>query len=346
MFSTKQVSELKDHLERAQNPVFLYDNDGDGFCSFMLLKRYLGRGKGIAVRSHPDIDVGYAAKAKLLGADYLFVLDRPFLGDKFLAEISELGIQLVWIDHHDVLIESNLPDWVHVFNPARGHGTSEPVTALVYSLTKRKEDSWIAVAGCISDNHLPSFYKTFEKEYPDLSADVKIPFDVYYKTGIGRIARAISFGLKDSITHVVYMQNFFAEAVSPQDVFSELETVSSFAKKYKETNKKYVELLETAKEQTRGKLVFFEYGGTMSISADLANELSYLYPGKYIGVAYINGLTTNVSLRGKNIRSIFERVIVKMENVSGGGHPDAIGARIRATDLDTFKKLLEEEIES
>ena len=79
MLTEKQFEELREHLEKAQNPVFLYDNDADGFCSFVLLRRFIGRGKGVAVRTYPEIDIGYAKRAKELGADYIFVLDRPFL---------------------------------------------------------------------------------------------------------------------------------------------------------------------------------------------------------------------------------------------------------------------------
>jgi single-stranded DNA-specific DHH superfamily exonuclease len=73
MLTAKQLKEIREHLEKAQNPVFLYDNDADGLCSFVLLRRFLGRGKGVAVRTHPDIDAGYAKRAHELGADYVFV---------------------------------------------------------------------------------------------------------------------------------------------------------------------------------------------------------------------------------------------------------------------------------
>ena len=48
MLSEKQMQELKEHLDRAQNPLFFFDNDADGLCSFLLLARYIGRGKGVA----------------------------------------------------------------------------------------------------------------------------------------------------------------------------------------------------------------------------------------------------------------------------------------------------------
>lgn len=63
MLTTKQVNEIIEHLEKAQNPIFFYDNDADGLCSFLLLNRFLQRGKGVAVKSYPSMDVSYFKKA-------------------------------------------------------------------------------------------------------------------------------------------------------------------------------------------------------------------------------------------------------------------------------------------
>ena len=76
MLTKKQLSEIRSHLERAQNPIFLFDNDVDGICSYVLLRRFIGRGKGVAVKSHPNIDAGYAKRVQELNGDYVFVLDE------------------------------------------------------------------------------------------------------------------------------------------------------------------------------------------------------------------------------------------------------------------------------
>ena len=46
----------------------------------------------------------------------------------------------------------------------------------------------------------------------------------------------------------------------------------------------YSKLLEKAKMVARSsrKVIFFQYGGELSLSADLANELSYRFPGKVL----------------------------------------------------------------
>ena len=57
-----------------------------------------------------------------------------------------------------------------------------------------------------------------------------------------------------------------------------------------------------------GNLIFFDYCGDLSISSEISNELCYKYPGKYICVAFIKGGISNVSLRGKSIKKILEKI--------------------------------------
>jgi len=349
MLTEKQIAEIKEHLERAQNPIFYYDNDADGLCSFLILRRFLGRGKGVAIRSYPDLDARYARKAQELNADYVFILDKPVISSAFLDELEKMHLPIVWIDHHDIESDYFLKySNAFLFNPAKNSGkdkSSEPVTYIAYKLTERKEDLWIGLIGCIADHYIPDFADEFASRYPDFWAkDLKKPFDVYFKAEIGRIAQALNFGLKDSVTHIVQLQNFLIECKGPNEVFLEIDTNRNFRAKYNEVRKKYDALLERAKKEVGERLIFFDYSGTLSISADLSNELSYLYPDKYVVVAYRNNSITNISLRGKKIREILARIIGKFEGASGGGHEEAVGARIKTADLERFKKSLEEEI--
>ena len=349
MLTEKQIIEIREHLERAQKPIFLYDNDVDGLCSYVLLRRYLDRGKGIAVKSHPDVDEGYAKKAQELGADYIFVLDRPILGEKFVEEVKNLQLPLVWIDHHDIDEEKLDYENLWIYNPTKGKNESEePVTYWSYKVSGKKEDVWIALMGCVADHHYPDFSEDFIERYSNYwflnDKGSEDPFSVYYGTEIGNLARALSFGLKDSISHVVQLQNLLISSKNPAELILELEGYKPFGKKYRQIKNKYDVLIGKAKQEVKEKMLFFNYGGDMSISSDIANELSYLFPNKIIVVAYSSGPIANMSLRGKNINKILQSLLPRFENASGGGHMDAVGARIQSQDLENFKKAIEQEI--
>ena len=199
----------------------------------------------------------------------------------------------------------------------------------------------MAVVGCIADHYLPKFSKEFAKEFPDYwGKNIKEPFDAYYETEIGRVAQALNFGLKDSVSNVVRLQNFLITIRGPGEVFLESSYNYLFRKKYEEIRRKYDELMKRAVEFAGEKIVFFEYGGELSISADIANELSHKFKDKIISVAYRKGEVVNLSMRGKNVKRILERILRKI-NGRGGGHEEAVGAQVSVDDLGKFREELE-----
>ena len=343
MLTTAQLVDLRERLERSQNPIFIYDNDADGLCSYVLLRRFLGRGKGMAVRTHPDIDAGYARKAQSLGADLVIVLDCPFLGDAFVEELVKASIPILWIDHHVVDSSHYTHSHVTAFNPARSvKPSAEPVTYWCYKTTQRTEDMWIALMGCVADHYLPAFARTVGKLYPEFwKQGIRKPFEAYYDSELGTLARALGFGLKDSVSHVVYLQNFLIGCSSPQLMLAELSSPSSFAETYARLKKRYNALIAEALTISHDKVVFYRYSGTLSISSELANELSYRFPQRYIVVAYVNAGVCTMSLRGTNVKSFLEQLLPSFDSATGGGHPDAVGARIRAEDIERFKESFE-----
>jgi len=344
MLTTKQINEIKEHLERAQNPVFFFDNDPDGLCSFLLLRRYIERGKGVAIKSFPDLTEGYFRKIDELKADYVFILDKPVVSREFLEKVEQRNIPTVWIDHHDVQIEA--PDFVSYYNPVLNEdGKNEPVTYLCYKITQRREDMWIAVVGCIYDNFIPDFYSEFEKDYFDLSViGYKNAFDIFYKSEIGKVVKIFSFGLKDRTTNVVNMLRFLLQVKSPREVLEEGKKNYYMHKRFKQIESRYQKFLSKAMSLSihAGKILFFQYGGDMSISSDLANALRYKFPKKIIVVCYISGAKVNVSVRGKNVRDLIAKVVEGFEGATSGGHEDAVGAKISVGDLEMFREKLKE----
>lgn len=345
MLTPKQVSEIRAHLERAQNPLFFFDNDQDGLCSFLLLQRFLGRGKGVPIKSFPGMTAEYFRKVRELDADYIFILDKPVVLDEFFEEARKVNIPVVWIDHHE---SSNggghVPDYVNYYNPLfNKNKTEEPVTALCYQVTQREEDLWIAVVGCISDRYVPEFYDKFEKQYPELSIKSRDATDIYYKSPIGKIAKMFSFGLKDRTTNVINMIRFLIKAKSPEDVLNESSKNYTMHKRFNDIEEKYQRLLKKAiaLEKHKDPILFFQYGGDLSISSDLSNELNYLFPEKLVVVVYIKAARANISMRGEKSREIFLEAIEGLDEATGGGHEEAVGGRLKIEDIEKFRENIE-----
>ena len=344
MLTNEQIKEIREHLERAQNPLFFFDNDPDGLCSFLLLQRYIERGKGVPIKSFPDLTADYFRKVNELKSDYIFILDKPVVSKEFWEKVKEVNLPVVWIDHHEQ--QGKIPDFVNYYNPLYNKDkTNEPVSVLCYQVSNKK-DTWIALIGAIADKFLPDFASEFKKKYPDLYYDSKNPFDVFYKSDIGRIARLMDSGLKDKTSNVVIMLKFLMKAKNPYDVLNESNKNYLMHQRFNHIEKRYQRLLKEALEQndSRDKILFFQYGGDLSISAELSNELSYRFPDKYVVVMYLKGIKVNISIRGKNVKDKLERTIKEIEGAGGGGHEDAVGAQIRREDLELFRKRFREEV--
>lgn len=352
MITEKQISFIREHLNKTQNPVFLFDNDQDGLCSFLLLQRYCQKGKGIPIKGSPNIMKDYLKKINEFNSDYVFILDKPNIPQSFFDEIRKINLPIVWIDHH-LIDTSGIPNFVEYYNPLinekrKPKKTSviegEPVTYICYKITNKREDLWIAIIGCISDRYFPNFYKEFKEKYPDLAGESEDSTTIFYKEPIGKIAQIIGNGLKDRTSNVVSMMRFLLKAKNPYEILEEKRENKSFHKRFNEINYKKNKLLNKAIqiEKNSSKILFFKYRGNLSISRELADELIYLFPDKIIIVAYIkNDEKANISIRGKNVRKIFYNLFDKFENLKGGGHEQALGAQVRIEELERFVKEFE-----
>ena len=136
MLTEKQIQEIREHLNKAQNPLFFFDNDVDGLCSFLILRRYCEKGKGVAIKSFPDLTVEYFRKVHELNADYIFVLDKPIISKEFFEEAEKFNIPIVWIDHHDISTKN--PDFVNYYNPSLNKSKIAPQLIYVIKFQKKK----------------------------------------------------------------------------------------------------------------------------------------------------------------------------------------------------------------
>ncbi|MEK6859572.1 MAG: DHH family phosphoesterase [Nanoarchaeota archaeon] len=338
MLTYKQIEEIKEHLEKAQNPIFFFDNDNDGLVSYLLLSRFIGRGKGVIIRSFPELNASYYRKVIELKPDYIFILDKPVVSQDFFEKAKKDNLPVVWIDHHQV--EKPEDSYINYYNPFLNDKTNEPVSYMCYKIANKKEDLWLAIIGCISDCYMPDFYAEFYKNYSELGKEnPKSPFELLYESEIGRIARILDFSLKDTVTNVVNMTKFMIKTKGPMDILEENSKTKQILKRAGEIDSKYQLLMEKARELAEKKLIYFQYGGNLSLSANLANQLIYEYPDKIIVVVYISGDVANISLRGKNnIRKLTLEAIKGIESATGGGHEKATGAKMSVSDLPKFKE--------
>ena len=339
MITKEEIEEIREHLEKTQNPIFFFDNDCDGLCSFLLLQRFIGRGKGVVAKTFPNVDISLYRRVKELNSDYIFILDKPNVSQEFFEEAKKNNIPIVWIDHHET--NTKIPKEIFYYNSfEKEKGTGEPVTYISYKVTNKKEDLWIETIGCISDSFMSENYPKFLEEYPNLGIKTKEPFEVLYKSEIGKISRILTAGMMDTTTNIVKMLKYLVQVKSPEEILQESKKLEEAKKKFEFIEKKRKKFVQKAVKNFNKKeeILFFEYSGETSMSAEIANELCYRFPKKYIVVIYKKENRANISTRGENVKEKILRILPKFKAAIGGGHKNAAGAQIQVEEIPKFIK--------
>jgi len=344
MLTKKQIKEIREALDQSQNPLFYFHDDQDGLCSYILLRRYLGRGKGVPVKKIP-MPEEYFRRVNEFNPDAIFALDLPHISKEFFNEVEKINLPVIWIDHHDMDIK--LPKFVKYYNPFLSKARKyEPVSLFCQQIADIKQDVWISLAGCISDKMIPNFYKDFLKQYPELGIKAKDAFDIYYGAELGKLCQMLGAGLKDKTTNVMKMIRFLIDVKNPYDVLNENKDNATMHERFNEIDSKFQKLIEKAKiSYEGGNLLFFTYSADTGMSSSIANYLSYLFKDKIIAVGHIQGEEVKFSIRGDGIREKILKILKKIKNSRGGGHGGAVGVKIDLQSLDFFEKELRKSIE-
>lgn len=341
MLTTKEVEFLREELNTSQNPLFFYDDDGDGLCAFLLLYRLKKEGKGSILKTSPRLTEQSLRKVEEYHPDKIFILDIAQVDQEF---VNKAKRPIFWIDHHYL---SSLQK-VHYFNPRKHDPDSYiPTTRMAYQINNNAEDIWIAAIGCLFDWYMPDFIDQFIEKYPHLLPEKTDLATTVYQYPIGKLVRIFSFLLKGAHSEVTKSIKILTRIQSPDEILNQESPQGKYLyKRFESINKKYEILLHQAKQQTnRGKLMIFIYlENQWSFTADLANELTNLYPQKVIIICRKKSGEMKCSLRAqKPILPALEKALAGIDG-HGGGHPNACGAVIKESDWDNFLIKFKEEL--
>ncbi len=338
MLPKEKLKELKEELDNCKNPLFIYDKDGDGLCSFLLFYKYKGEGVGV-VRIERMIDRNMLKKVVEVQPDKIFILDVPkmFITQNF---VDSVKVPVIQVDHH--LGEAEVMG-MKIFNPRDfDKKDSSPTTTICYNVVE--QNLWIAAVGTTSDWHVTKETKQFAKQHPELlDPKIKDPAKSRFGTKIGFLATIFNFILKGKTEDI---KKSVAEMLKINDPKEILEQTTKEGKalyqRYLQVSSQYKELFDAAEKQvkkTKSKLFVFRYPsiGDASFTSDLSNELIYHHPEKIVIIAREKDDQLRCSLRSATVevQSRLLKALVGVEG-DGGGHEMACGATIKAKDFEKF----------
>lgn len=337
MLTKKQLNEIRTLLKKSENPLFFFDDDGDGLSSFLLLYKYIEKGKGITMKTAKE-DTVFLKKVDEYRPDIIFMLDRPIVSQEF---IDKARAPVILIDHHPPIKRKNLK----YFNPRlKNPKCYIPVSEICYKITK--QNLWIASCGIISDYTLNETTKKFSKKYPDLlPRKIKDPGDALFKTKIGNIIRILSFMLKPKTSEVNKAVSILTRIDDPYEILNKTTPRARYLfKTFEKVDKKYNILLNKAINSFYNEnILLFTYPSSkMSFTGDLATELSYKFPDKIILIAREKDSLMRISIRTKsyNLPKLLNKALKGLDG-NAGGHEQACGGFIAKKDFNKFVKNLE-----
>ncbi len=327
-----QYARIREELDDCRSPLFFLHDDPDGLCSYLLLKRYKGEGKGVLVKSTPRITEDYLRYVVEHEPDKIFIVDIAMVDQEFL---DKANVPVIWIDHHEPLKRSR----VLYFNP-REHEMENKVPASFLCYETVRQDLWIGAIGTIADWHLPKkMAMEFRKEYPEmLPIGVETPEEALFSTEAGRLARIFSFMLMGKTSEAGKRMEMLAKIEDPYDILKKkTDAGKKIFNAYEKVNETYQGLIEQAESRaSEGKLIQFTYSSNLSITKDIANEMLFRHPKKIIIIGRKHNDEVKMSLRATipilpALKKTFEKVAG-----FGGGHEHACGAVVKEKDYDDF----------
>jgi single-stranded DNA-specific DHH superfamily exonuclease len=340
MIPKKQINEIRKYLKKAENPLFFFDDDPDGLCSYLLLKKYIKRGKGVVVKATPYLDEKYKRKLDEYSPDFIFVLDMPNITQDF---INLANVPIIWIDHHPPIERKG----VHYYNPRLSKPKDyKPVSYYCYKITKK--NLWIATVGSVADCHIPEFINEFSKKYPEL---IKKPTssvrELNFNTKLGELIRIFSFLLMGRTSEVNKRINILTKINEPKEILEQTTPKGSFiVKKTKKVRKNYNKLLKNALSEIKEeKICIYIYTGKDSFTSELVDELIYRKKCEVMIVGREKNDEIKISIRSNKIKllKIIKKALSGLGGY-GGGHDYATGCNIAKKDfglfIERFKELV------
>jgi len=334
--------QVKKEFDSTHNPLYFFDDDPDGLCSFLQVYKHIKDGKGIIIKKTPRITEEFVKNVVEYCPDKIFVLDIAMVDQEF---IDKAKVPIVWIDHHSPMERHN----IKYHNPrTKDKENNLPTSLVCYNILKK--NLWLAMAGSVADWYLPEkLAKEFSKKYPDLlPKSIKKPEDALFNTKLGKLIKILSFNLKGKRQNVVKSIKIFTRIDDPYEILKgETPRAKLILMRYEKINRRYKELFDMFLDvKPDGEFLILIYDDNrLSLTKDFSNEILYKNPDKVVIVGRTRNGEVKLSLRSRkyNLPPILEKAL-KSVNGYGGGHEHACGAVVKEEDFKAFIENLKREI--
>lgn len=343
-------SELSKEIENCFKPIVFFDDDVDGFASFLQFYHYKKDGYFTPIKD-ARLTERYIESVNRGHFDKVFVFDKSSISEEFTKRCK---LPIVWVDHHS---NEQPNEKVRYFNPkkffADKRENAPPVSSIIYNslrlITDNPTIKWISIIGCLGDWYVPEYLREYDFGFKIKKDDIEY---LLYETDFKRLIRIFLFLQKGKKQIVKQNIKAMMKIKNPSEILNATtENARFILRRVRGVENNYNRMLHDALSKLKtqkDKVIIYVYKSESfeySLSAELSNELLHLFPNKIILVCRHKDDEYRCSLRSKDIviSKIVEKVVKQIDGY-GGGHKTACGACIKEYDFKRFIELFKEEI--
>ncbi|MFW5746470.1 MAG: DHH family phosphoesterase [Nanoarchaeota archaeon] len=345
-----RIASARSILENAVRPLFLFDDDADGLCSFLILYKLVNSGRGMAVKARPTVEPMFLRKVTEYDPDLVVVLDKSGISEEF---IDRCNVPILWVDHHEP--QDYIPKEKITFVNPLEHGLEPyPTCYWAYQIAGAPDESlWLVATGCVGDwQIIPDVHERCIESFPSFCPEGKggAP-DYLFDAPIGTLVKIFMLNLKGKSSDVYKSIKTLTRIKGPDEILQQQTPAGRFIySRYSKLIGEYNQLLERVSDAATGdRLLLFIYNDvSTSMTSFLSNEVLYRFPRKVTLIARKSNGEYKCSLRCSppmSLKDIMASIIPSVDGY-GGGHDQAVGACIQEHDFEKFVELLREEIKN
>jgi len=342
MLTIKQLKEIRGFLEKAQKPLFIFDNDADGLTSYLLLKKKYQKGERLCLKASPKTEgVVISAAIHRHKPDLVVFLDIATLEEEITDNIRA---PIVWIDHHPPIKREH----VNYYNPRNGKRPDRKPTSY-WSYQVVDENEWLAIIGITADWFVPDNKILKKFKYKKLLGKTKNkkPPQLMFDTEYGKLIKVLYFCIKGTNDEMNESIDALEKIKDPLEILKQTTANGKLLyKRYEKINKEYEKILNEALTHDNENVIVCTYPDKgRSFRSILSNELLYRLKCKALIIATEKEHEVIMSLRSKGstpIAPILKKALKKFRGY-GGGHEHACGGGIIKEDFPKFLEMLKKE---
>lgn len=328
--------------------VLVHGHDCDAICSSAIFCRLLKnlKNKPLFVSAELNFSIGSKTikSVKSLRPNYIIISDIPRIPIDILHELKR-GITVLIVDHH-------IPRGyvgVSYCNPRiYDLGLYLPASYLSYRIYEKFSDvkkiAWIAGVGTLADMGMKNCDDLFEKiksSSHELIGNIKNDDkDLFDKTILGKLVKIVdSARIVDGPEGAKFALNLLANSNN----FNEVMNNNSLIKYYESSEKEFQRLVEGFQKNKKiiGKIIIYEIKTKFDLKSSIATYLQRFCNDEVLVVYQLVDGTLDISFRkgeksSVDLNKLAGDLTMAIPNSTGGGHPNAAGARVPSKYMKIF----------